>query len=466
MTLPAVSVLMPAYNAARFIGHALQTVLASTLRDIEVLVVDDASTDATVLLVTAIAAGDPRVRLFRCASNGGPSVARNIGLDHARGRWVAIVDADDLVHPARFEQLLHQAEAGGAEIACDNLLVFDDAGRAAPYAFLAPATGPRAVDIAEYVRGNVHNRRGEMLGYLKPLFRTDFLRRTGIRYRPALRVAQDFGFVLDLMGAGARLLLYPGLTYFYRRHPASHSFRLRRSDIVAMMAADAAVAAAGPALPTLAAAFSARRAGFEQALDYDTILEELRRFRWGRAAASAWRRPSAAMLLHRPIGVRLRRLLPRRPAPGPRPPTLCLLTDQPDASSLATIATAARRAGYRVRHLCLAPPRAGWRARILFRLGYAPPAAQALLLARHGRMAADVVIAHGTAAVAAVPFLLRPDAPVLALLPPGQVPAGRVDAVLATDLARPPSIPCAAQPNAAALRRFVAAIWPGVTLPT
>ena len=94
---PRVSVVIPAYNHARFLPDALESVLAQTFRDFEVLVVDDGSTDNTGEVVAAFA---PRVRYIH-QHNGGPSRARNTGIRHTTGEYVAFLDADDTWMPEK-----------------------------------------------------------------------------------------------------------------------------------------------------------------------------------------------------------------------------------------------------------------------------------------------------------------------------------------------------------------------------
>ena len=94
---PVVSVIMPAFNAERFIGRAIESALNQSLTDLEVVVVDDASTDGTVDVVRAF--DNPRIRLYESANNGGPSVARNLALAEARGEHIAVLDADDWFRP-------------------------------------------------------------------------------------------------------------------------------------------------------------------------------------------------------------------------------------------------------------------------------------------------------------------------------------------------------------------------------
>ncbi len=91
-----VSVIMPAFNSSKYIRETVESVLGQTWRNIELLVVDDASSDSTVDIVREIAASDPRVRLFAQSKNSGAAVARNIALQEATGRFIAFLDADDL----------------------------------------------------------------------------------------------------------------------------------------------------------------------------------------------------------------------------------------------------------------------------------------------------------------------------------------------------------------------------------
>jgi teichuronic acid biosynthesis glycosyltransferase TuaG len=99
-----VSVVIPACNAGRYIGAALESVLAQTHARLEAIVVDDASSDDTVAEVQALAARDERIRLLRLDSNhGGPAHPRNVGVRSAHGEWIAFLDADDLWHPRKLE---------------------------------------------------------------------------------------------------------------------------------------------------------------------------------------------------------------------------------------------------------------------------------------------------------------------------------------------------------------------------
>lgn len=114
MTL--VSVIIPAFNAAAYIRQTLNSVLAQTYQEIEVIVVDDGSSDATAVIVEEFSTRDDRFHLVR-QSNAGVGAARNTAIRKARGRYIAPLDADDLWFPQKLEKQVACLEQGGREIA-------------------------------------------------------------------------------------------------------------------------------------------------------------------------------------------------------------------------------------------------------------------------------------------------------------------------------------------------------------
>ncbi len=107
-----VSVIIPAYNAEAYIGEALRSALDQTYENLEVLVVDDGSQDRTAEIVRDAAARDERVVLLQ-QPNAGVAAARNLAIEHARGTYVAPLDADDTWYPEKIETQVRRIEAGG-----------------------------------------------------------------------------------------------------------------------------------------------------------------------------------------------------------------------------------------------------------------------------------------------------------------------------------------------------------------
>jgi glycosyltransferase involved in cell wall biosynthesis len=108
---PALSIVIPAYNVERYVGASISSALGQTLREIEVIVVDDGSTDTTARIAGEF--DDPRLIIKR-KPNGGLSSARNCGIAAARGRYIGFLDGDDLWHPTKAERHLATMEADPA----------------------------------------------------------------------------------------------------------------------------------------------------------------------------------------------------------------------------------------------------------------------------------------------------------------------------------------------------------------
>ena len=119
-----VSILIPAWNAEATILRTLDSAQAQTVSDIEIIVIDDGSTDATVELVTIRALADPRIQLHQLKKNSGPAAARNVGIAHATGDWLALLDADDTISADRMERLL-EASTPEDVLVADNLAFYD-----------------------------------------------------------------------------------------------------------------------------------------------------------------------------------------------------------------------------------------------------------------------------------------------------------------------------------------------------
>ena len=127
---PEIAIIIPAYNAEKYIEKALQSILGQSYADIEITVVDDGSTDNTAALVADIAAKDHRVKLLSIA-NGGPANARNKGLEAVKGTadYIAFCDADDELLPDALEKALAAAESGSDMVLFGFTIINPDGSR-------------------------------------------------------------------------------------------------------------------------------------------------------------------------------------------------------------------------------------------------------------------------------------------------------------------------------------------------
>lgn len=240
---PDVSFIVAAFNAAPYVRAAVESALQQKDVEIEVILVDDCSSDRTADIVADLAAHEPRVTLLRRERQGGASVARNAAIEVARGAWVAILDADDLVAPERSRRLLDLAAATSADIVADNFerFVGDDEtpvstmldGRPGSYSFF--------VDAAAFFRGNTMFDSGARLGYIKPMFRTDFLESRKIRYADDILIGEDYHICMLCLLEDARFVVTSDRYYKYRMRPGSLSWRLQVPHIQRLLQAHKAL---------------------------------------------------------------------------------------------------------------------------------------------------------------------------------------------------------------------------------
>ena len=120
---PLVSVLVPIYNVERYLERCLSSLAAQTFNDFEVICVNDGSTDASPNIVRGFADRDKRFILVN-KENSGYGASMNVGLDRARGRYVAILESDDFFDPQALELLVYAAEAANAEVAKGNFWLY------------------------------------------------------------------------------------------------------------------------------------------------------------------------------------------------------------------------------------------------------------------------------------------------------------------------------------------------------
>ncbi|WP_375450186.1 glycosyltransferase family 2 protein [uncultured Devosia sp.] len=276
---PLISVVMASYRAGPRLVRALDSVQGQSVDDLEIIVSDDASGDDSAALVRRAMASDTRIRLIEAECNGGPARARNRALDMARGQWIAIVDADDIIHPERFERLLAAAAHFDADAVADDLLHFHEDG--APVGFLLGERQrqPFGVAPSDWVLAGISPDTAP-LGYLKPMIKAASL--GALRYDESLRIAEDYDLVLRLLLAGARLQVIPQPWYLYRRHGASISHRLSGRDLGSMIDnQQRLMAREGPFPAPLQAALELRLARLRRSRDYEGLVEAIKRRRIG-----------------------------------------------------------------------------------------------------------------------------------------------------------------------------------------
>ena len=194
-----VSVVIPGYNSSSHIKTAIESVLNQTYANLEVLIVDDASTDDTCSVVNQI--NDPRIKLISRAQNGGAAVARNTAIGAATGRYIAFLDADDYWTSDKLSVQIKEMQEKTAGFSCTDYIV-----RAKNREMLLAM--PEEIDYRSLLKGNVINTS-------TVVYDSD---RLGKHYMPALPMAEDFATWLNMLRqCTTALIIRQPLAYRTRR---------------------------------------------------------------------------------------------------------------------------------------------------------------------------------------------------------------------------------------------------------
>lgn len=212
--MPEVSVIIPVYNNEKFIGKCLRSVMRQTFSDMEILVIDDGSTDNSRTKIRALASRDCRIRLFS-QPNQGVSAARNRGLDAASGTYIAFIDGDDYIHPDYIQKLHDYAEKNNTEMLICGFTSVDENGKVLNR--LIPGA---------YRRFEKEEWTFRVTGVWAHLYRRDLWEKYHVRFRIGER-GEDMPVALFFSAVCDRISTVPETGYCYVQHPdsAMHNFK-------------------------------------------------------------------------------------------------------------------------------------------------------------------------------------------------------------------------------------------------
>ncbi len=208
-----IAVIIPTFNSARFVERAIRSALGEQAAT-EVIVVDDASSDDTLEVVSALAKSEPRLRIFAQNSNTGPSAARNWAIREAGSAWIALLDADDAYVEGRLAKLLALAETWQADMVADNLVYYDGYTQEALGPSVHPHPSPRTITLEKLFRSTPEG--GKDYVTLKPMMKRSFLLQREISYDEAIRNGEDFDLYAKCLAGGAKYVAdLEQMTYLY-----------------------------------------------------------------------------------------------------------------------------------------------------------------------------------------------------------------------------------------------------------
>lgn len=241
MEQPLVSVIIPAYNAEKQLANCVDSICAQTWQNLEVIIVNDGSTDKTLAAAEALCAKDSRVKVIS-RKNSGASNARNAGLRLAQGEYIRFADSDDYMPPQAIKSLADAAEASGADLVVApywmvlppdmSLLWTAEQNRRKSsgqpmlraeaeerlYGFLPAGTYSScayALNMLEkpatYFYGAVWNK----------LYRRSMIMEHGVKFDPKIRMAEDLAFNIDYLRFARSVCAVDTPVYYYIQNPGS-----------------------------------------------------------------------------------------------------------------------------------------------------------------------------------------------------------------------------------------------------
>jgi CDP-glycerol glycerophosphotransferase len=264
---PLLSVVIPIYNVERYLAECLQSVVDQDVDDVEIVMVDDGSTDNSTSIAKRWAADDTRFRLVR-QDNHGLGHARNTGLEHATGRYVAFLDSDDIVPSDAYRRMIAVLEETGSDFATGNVLRFDGGGRQ----WQAPLY--KGMAKVEQRATHVSVNHDLLRDHLAPnkVWRTSFWHDSGLRF-PVGVLYEDVPTIIPAHVQANAVDVVPVVAALWRIRDQGDSSitQSRNRDVRHLHDRVDAVAAASR--------FIAERAGQDLKAAYDTLV--LRRdLRW------------------------------------------------------------------------------------------------------------------------------------------------------------------------------------------
>ncbi len=231
--MPQLSVIIPVYNAEKYLEECVDSIRNQTLKDIEIILIDDGSTDASPEILDRLSNEDERIKIFR-KENGGAGLARNLGLEKATGEYIGFVDSDDLTEPEMFETLLTAAREEDADMAMTGArhmggIVF--AGKdVVKFDFKEKEVFRGNGDMQRLALGTVgalpQEEEDSRYGYSiwKNIYKRSIIEENKIRFCSEREFAsEDMLFLVDFIFCASCAVGVPGALYIYRRNESSIS---------------------------------------------------------------------------------------------------------------------------------------------------------------------------------------------------------------------------------------------------
>ena len=225
MISPKVSVIVPVYNTEKYLHRCIDSILAQTFTDFEVLLIDDGSKDGSGKICDEYSAKDSRIRVFH-KENGGVSSARNLGLRNAQGEWIIFIDSDDWISESMLHDMHEKATSEKSDIVyCDLKTVFNEHAKVL---HIAKYDSKKVNMLNNFIKSTF----GTVVGML---VKRSMYESNQVRFPIGAKFCEDFYVAVRLMLFSEKIFYIPTAYYCYNRQneaSASYSFSSEHSDSV------------------------------------------------------------------------------------------------------------------------------------------------------------------------------------------------------------------------------------------
>ena len=232
---PSVSIIMPVYNASSTLERAIRSFSDQTREDIELITVNDGSTDNSLEILQSLSSEDPRIRVFS-TSNQGVSSARNYGLARARGKTIMFLDADDAMDAGMVDKLSGEIEQGFDLVVCG----YKALGSKVSFSQHPCEKKWKSTELDGFVEELQGCSALNMLW--NKAFRADFIRGNGLQFDPTISNGEDYYFIIAYLSLDVqRFVTLRDDLYLYELSPDGLTVNSKRADVVSGFARVAAL---------------------------------------------------------------------------------------------------------------------------------------------------------------------------------------------------------------------------------
>ena len=229
---PALSIIIPVYNMARYVARCLRSILEQDFIDYELIIIDDGSTDDTASIIRQFS--DSRINLISTA-NHGVSYARNRGMHEAKGRFLLFIDADDYIAPGYFHHIMEEAETHEADLYVWGLT--KDSADGSQQRIIPQTRGLLQRDefLHEMVQEQYARHQG-IMGYIaNKLVRREWVIHHHLRFSPGLVLLEDYDFFLSYYNHVQTAYFFDESGYHYVAHPSTPETKRPAVDYISLI---------------------------------------------------------------------------------------------------------------------------------------------------------------------------------------------------------------------------------------